>query len=101
MLKEYRCVNEFEYDWEFYNCGLGYECAYGECREYCTDTDGSNKYNQGTVYYGDEVLDDYCLKTGELREAICFDDVGVYITVSCGIEEVCSGGKCVFELTPI
>jgi hypothetical protein len=65
----------------------------GSC---CTDSDGGEAiFTFGTSTGGNGVIPDACIDSGNLREAICSNNVATSTILSCPSGHVCSGGACI------
>ena len=74
-----------------------YLCFDGKCVINCTDSDGSNYFLKGTVYYNSTSTSDSCYSGTEVKEQICLNYTRQEIIEDCknwGSSFICTYGVC-------
>ncbi len=92
--KEYICVDGTPEEIDF-TCSRGYSCFDGKCNPSCEDSDGNDKFRQGTVTFGNESKTDYCTSETEGIEYGCSSGISTETAFECLVNQVCQGGRCV------
>jgi len=95
-VKEYFCEGG-DIDNEVMQCGSGYSCLSGECRQdRCNDSDGGKDTSQkGTTSYGNRSYTDSCYSNLAVLEYYCASDTVIDDErINCGSGKECFDGKC-------
>ncbi|MCP4647963.1 MAG: hypothetical protein GY852_09580 [bacterium] len=79
------------------DCAADEQCVEGACveKETCEDSDGQDKFTQGTTTFESETYMDGCYSEATVLEYYCDGDDVKSKTLVCGIGYECTGGKCV------
>lgn len=92
--REYFC-GESGPSYESFYCEYGYKCHDGACNPSCEDTDGNDKFTQGTVYKGKESMTDACSTETSGTEYVCSSGEISEVQFECFVTHACQEGKCV------
>ena len=98
-VNEYYCGGDTVHNGE-YVCDLGYSCSDGACvkdevTSNCSDSDGTDNYQKGTVNYNGYTYTDYCT-SDKVKEYYCGanNEIKSYYS-TCPTDYSCSDGACV------
>jgi hypothetical protein len=96
-VKEYYCSGSSVSSYTG-SCPSGYSCSAGRCvygtSSFCTDSDGKDIYNDGSVTTESGTYVDYCHSTTHVTEYYCSGDSMSYEYDACPSGYSCSYGRC-------